>query len=395
MREMTNAYTVGFILEQTLGHRTHSANLQRNVAGNAMVHPVWGLIPWEASGVGAVIPGYRSNWTIRAGLRARTALRKMRRKSALDALFIHTQVPSVLLFDKIHQMPTVISLDATPAQYDALGAFYGHSADATWLENAKHRLNRLCFERARKLVTWSQWTADSLVADYGVSAGKIEVIPPGVNTDDWARPTSRSANTGTVKILFVGGDLKRKGGLVLLQAVQELRSDLHMQDRGEQIELHLVTRSEIQEEPGLFVYRTMQPNSDDLKALFHTSDIFCLPTFGDCLPMVLSEAGAAGLPLVATDVGAITEIVRHHDTGMLTAPGSVSDLVAALRTLALNPELRLRLGDNARSLIRRHHDAARNANRLLVLIRQTVDEARLADPATPRRADIEMGHGHG
>ncbi len=391
----TDPYTVGFILEQTLGHRTHSANLQHNVARDPTVNAVWGPVPWETTGVGALIPGYRSNWTLRAGIRARSILRDMRRQRALDALFIHTQVPAVLLFDKITQLPTVISLDATPLQYDALGAFYGHTRDASWLENAKHRMNRLCFDRASRLVTWSQWAADSLVDDYGAVSNKIEVIPPGVNTDDWARPTPRSATTGPVRILFVGGDLGRKGGLVLLQAVRELRNALDTDESGVQIELNLVTRSEVHVEPGVFVYRTMQPNSDVLKALFHASDIFCLPTFGDCLPMVLSEAGAAGLPLIATDVGAVSEIVRHHDTGLLIAPGSVSDLIAALRALALNPALRLRLGENARSLIRRHHDAARNANRLLNLIRQTVDEARMTESATSRRGDIEMEHGHG
>lgn len=392
---MTKPYTVGFILEQTLGHRTHSANLEHNVAGNPSVHAVWGPVPWETTGVAALFPGYRSNWTVRAGLRARSVLRDMRRNSALDALFIHTQVPAVFLVDQLPQIPTVISLDATPAQYDTLGAIYGHAKNGSWLESAKRRLNQVCFDRASRLVTWSRWTAESLVEDYGVSADKIEIIPPGVNIEDWERPEPKAGATNPVKILFVGGDLERKGGLVLLQAVRRLRNLLAQENSDIQIELHLVTHNEVREEPGVFVYNTMQPNSDELKALFHASDLFCLPTFGDCLPMVLSEAGAAGLPLVATDVGAIREIVRDHETGILVTPGSISDLVAALRTLAQNPEMRLCLGENARNLIRRHHDAAHNADRLLSLIQQTVDEARISEPASSRRAGIELGHGHG
>ncbi len=80
----------------------------------------------------------------------------------------------------------------------------------------------------------------------------------------------------------------------------------------------------------------MQPNSPELIDLYHRSDVFCLPTMGDCLPMVLSEAGAAGLPLVSTAVGAISEIVRDGDTGYLVTPGDVPTLTGRLRDLVVD-----------------------------------------------------------
>jgi glycosyltransferase involved in cell wall biosynthesis len=98
----------------------------------------------------------------------------------------------------------------------------------------------------------------------------------------------------------------------------------------------------------LFVYNDISPNSDHLKRLYHECDIFCLPTFGDCQPMVLSEAGAAGLPAVTTDVAAIPEIVRDGETGLLVPPGDAEALAAALRRLLCDEELRLRLGSGAR-----------------------------------------------
>lgn len=85
------------------------------------------------------------------------------------------------------------------------------------------------------------------------------------------------------------------------------------------VELHLVTKDRIPPQPGVFAYYDLEPNSPALKRLFFESDIFCLPTLGDCLPMVLSEAGAAGLPLVASRVAAVPEIVRE-DTGLLATP---------------------------------------------------------------------------
>lgn len=397
MSDETNTYTVGFMLEQTLGHVTHCANLQQNVPNDPTVAALWGLVPWEVEGWAAQVPGYRNNWTLRAGLRARSILGNMQRQSRLDALFFHTQVPAVLLSDQLSRFPSVISLDATPLQYDTLSDVYGHNRSAGWLEQQKKRLNRICFQRARRLVTWSNWTAQSLIEDYGVPAAKISVIPPGVNTDAWQRPSPRLHNSdkGLVKILFVGGDLWRKGGQNLLEAFHYLRAELDGAGSETQIELHLVTRADLQNEPGIFVYRDMQPNSAELKSLFQACDVFCLPTLGDCLPMVLSEAGAAGLPLISTDVGAIKEIVRHEQTGLLIEPHSVAALVVALRSLVQQPALRLQLGENALKLVRRQYDAPHNTNRLLDVIKQTVDEARVTNAAKSPAAKLQIGHRHG
>jgi glycosyltransferase involved in cell wall biosynthesis len=60
-------------------------------------------------------------------------------------------------------------------------------------------------------------------------------------------------------------------------------------------EVHIVTRSEVVDEPGLHVYRDLGPNDPALIELYHDCDVFCLPTMSDCLPMVLSEAGAAAI----------------------------------------------------------------------------------------------------
>ena len=112
---------VGFIVEQALGHATYAQNLQRFATLDGDVETTWGLIPFEVGGLGARVPLYRSNWTVRAGWRARRRLAAMVREGPLDALLIHTQVPAVLASDWVRRVPTVVSLDATPLQYDELG----------------------------------------------------------------------------------------------------------------------------------------------------------------------------------------------------------------------------------------------------------------------------------
>ena len=63
------SYEFGFLLEQSLGHVTHTKNLLTNVALDPEVHAHWGLIDFEATGIAGRIPVYPSNWTVRAGAR--------------------------------------------------------------------------------------------------------------------------------------------------------------------------------------------------------------------------------------------------------------------------------------------------------------------------------------
>ena len=166
---------VGFVLEQALGHITHSLNLQANAPKDATILPYWMLIPWRMNGFESKIPFYRSNWTVRAGWRANRALGKLARETRLDALFFHTQVPAILASKWVEKIPSIISLDATPLQFDELGDSYQHKPGPAWLEKFKWRMNRDCFCAAKHLIAWSQWTKNGLVRDYEVPGEKVTV----------------------------------------------------------------------------------------------------------------------------------------------------------------------------------------------------------------------------
>ena len=363
---------MGFVVEQALGHRTHAENLQQAVPGDPEIEARWGLVPYEVTGWAARLPVYGSNWTVRAGLRARRLIAAMDREAPLQALFVHTQVPAVLAAGWLRRVPGVVSLDATPLQYDSLGESYGHAQGAAWLERLKWRLNRRAFEGARHLVAWSAWARDGLAEGYGVDPARVSVIPPGVHTRQWARAEPRRAHAGPLRVLFVGGDLERKGGTLLLEAVRSLRATTP-------IELDLVTRSALATEAGVRVHHGMQGNSPELRALYHAADVFCLPTSGDCLPMVLAEAAASGLPSIATSVAAIPEIVQDGVTGFLVRRGDGQGLAEALRRLAEDASLRLALGERAAALAVAEHDAGRNAARILAILKRVA-----TDGAAPR-----------
>jgi glycosyltransferase involved in cell wall biosynthesis len=281
-------------------------------------------------------------------------------------MFVHTQVPAVLLTDVMRRVPTIVSVDATPLQYDELGRHYGHHAGSRRVEDVKRRMNTHCFRAAHHVVTWSDWTKQDLVRRYEVPPQKITVIPPGVNLARWSPPGEHPRpDDAPIAFLFVGGDFERKGGRDLLGAFRALRAE--RQD----IELHVVTSAAVDAEPGVQVHRGLTPNDPALIALYHRADVFCLPTLGDCLPMVLSEAGACGLPLVSTDVGAIHEIVVDDVTGLLVPPSDGAALLVALRHLAADASLRERLGAAAHAHVSARYRAESNVEQLVELLVDT------------------------
>lgn len=367
------------VLEQTLGHVTHGDNLMSILPTVAGCAPVFVLVPFDLAGWRRHVPGIR-NWTIRAGLRARRQVRTVLKGGMRpDVCFVHTQVPAIVMGRAPLGVPLVVSLDATPIQYDSLGEHYAHEVGPAASERMKYALNRRCLRRARHIVAWSQWTRTSLVHDYGIDPDDVTVIPPGVNTARWSTGRSpvdeAAADTSgdPVRILFVGGDLERKGGRQLLAAFATVRGEL-----GDRVELHLVTRSHVEPRIGVHLH-SMAPNSEELIGLYHRCDIFCLPTFGDCLPLVLAEAGAAGLALVTTDVGAISEIVHDEITGLLVPVGDTNALAVALHRLVEDPALRARLATAANRLVLDEHDATVNATRLAAVLR--IAAGRSSSPA--------------
>jgi glycosyltransferase involved in cell wall biosynthesis len=253
----------------------------------------------------------------------------------------------------------VVSVDATPLQMDAMGSWYNHGTSSRALERAKTRLYRRTFQRAEALVSWSEWAAASLEADYGVPAAKITVAHPGASTPFFELP--RTARGGRPRILFVGGDFARKGGPTLLQAFAPL---------AERADLTIVSGDTVPTLPGVTVERDVKPGTARLFDAYAAADIFCFPTRGDCTPLVLGEAMAAGLPVITTRVGSNEETLQRGRGGILVEPDNVRQLSEALTRLVDNPGERNSLGAAARSIARERLDARKNGGRIFDLLRR-------------------------
>lgn len=333
-------------MEQTLGSVTHYLNLRQNDDALAGCKPNWLPVEYQ--------PG-KLPWTVNGSLIARRELGPV--VSDVDAIFIHTTTLAPLCVDYFRRKPTVLSSDGTPLNKRTMRAAYGLKPEWRAAESAKRLLYREVFAQARGFVAWSHWTKQSFVEDYGCAESDVTVIPPGI---DCSRFVVGDRAHELPRLLFVGGDFERKGGDLLLKVFRERL-------RGK-AELLLVTGAPIAAEPGVRLYSGLKPNSEELLELYRTSDIFVLPTRGDCYPLVCMEALASGLPMVATRVGGIPDMVQQGKTGYLVEVDDAGGLGDALLALIENPAERQAMSEQCRQDALSRFDARKNARRLFEFI---------------------------
>ncbi|MES2992936.1 MAG: glycosyltransferase family 4 protein [Pseudomonadota bacterium] len=220
---------------------------------------------------------------------------------------------------------------------------------------------------------FSHWGARILTRDCGVPSEKVEAIHVGMDLELWrsiprpVRPSDRR-----LRLLFVGGDFVRKGGPLLLEVFQA-----HFQNVAE---LHLVTKQAPRQLPeSVHVHADFSPNDERLRQLYARSDLLVIPTTADIGPLwVCLEAMSAGMPIISTEVGAATEVVRNGDTGFSIKVGDGEALRQAIQTLYDHPDMCHQLGWRGRALIESNYNAAINVPLIIRKMKTQVDRHRKA-----------------
>lgn len=351
---------IGFVLEQSLGHVAYGMSLKRALADRRDFEPVWLEVPFEPGDFGK-LPWVGRNWTLRGSYRAWAALRRACAERPFDALFVNTQTIGLFSGGFMKRIPTLLSLDATPRNYDELAPWYGDRVHPTPVERAKLWAHRSVMRHVSWFTTWSEWAKRSLEQDYGVDGQRVTVLPPGTMLSNYPAPgTKGPRREGPLRLLFVGGDFKRKGGDLLVDVVRR-----HL--RGA-VELHLVTAAELPAEAGVFVHRGLKPHSPELLRLYREADVFVLPTRGDCLAVVLGEAMASELPIITTRVGAHAEAVEDGKSGFLLDKDDADGLRDRIQRLVNEPELLRSMARRSREIGEERFDMHKNANRIADLL---------------------------
>jgi glycosyltransferase involved in cell wall biosynthesis len=88
-------------------------------------------------------------------------------------------------------------------------------------------------------------------------------------------------------------------------------------------------------------------HSEDIRPWYKSASVLLFPSENEGFGRVIVEAMACGLPIVATNSGAVPEIVRHNEDGILASPGDTDELADAVREILTNNSLRKRFGESA------------------------------------------------
>ena len=271
-------------------------------------------------------------------------------------------------FDAVHVVPQLYGLGVVDAAART-GTPFTTLCDATVLQEKGELGGRTRAEVARRwrplldaerkvfgaadlVVAASAWAAEGIVGEYGVTPDRLLTSPfaiaPGANGE---RPLADPANPRP-RIVFVGSDWKRKGGDRLLR--------WHQQHWSDTTELHLCTPVAPPSGSRNVFHHAAMSRDQVVTRLLPSMDVFVLPTWNDMSPHVVGEAAAAGLPVVASAIGGITEMVVDGTSGLLLAPSDEQGFIEALNRLLGDPELRRKMGTAARHHVERNTGEAAN-----------------------------------
>jgi glycosyltransferase involved in cell wall biosynthesis len=363
-------YHFGFLMSQVAGHITNYRNLRSITEMDPQIRANWheirhfrpgGSIEKIREHILPFVSDYYSGIT-RASLEIRRAL-----SEPYDAI-LHNTTESVFFARQLRRIPTMFDFDATPAQIDRMEE-YDKGAAPSFTDGIKYRLWRNMVQSMRLLQAWSHWARDSVVNEYAIPAERVVINPPGVDLDYWRpRAGTPKQHDDPLRILFVGGDFQRKGGELLLEWY---RAGSHPD-----VELHIVTREPVSSGSGVYVYHDMKPNSAALLKLYQQSDLFVLPSKGECFGIATVEAMAAGLPVIASTEGGIADIIDSGRNGYIVTTNDVVALGSAIEAILASPQKREMMGRESRLIAEQRFDLRRNTQRTLQTLKQIADEHR-------------------
>ncbi len=267
---------------------------------------------------------------------------RVERQRQFDVLCLHGWESVVAFRDLAKRMPAAVMLDAVPATLDRqIRLRAGGSWKRLLAHQVHHRALRAVTGRIECWLPMASECAASLEHDYGVDPERCLVTLSPQDIGWWAFPRRRFAPPW--RALFIGNDFERKGGEFLLQ--------LYAGHLADACTLTIVSNDPVLEGRRLptGVEWIRGATKDRVRAAYWNSDIFLFPTRQDYGPHVVAEAAAAGLPSIATNVGAVPDLIQDGESGyVLPREASLEQWAERVQGLFAEPEALRRMSGRAR-----------------------------------------------
>jgi colanic acid/amylovoran biosynthesis glycosyltransferase len=255
-------------------------------------------------------------------------------------------------------------------------SFTGHANDI-FVEKPDQRLPLgQLIQDAEFVATETDFSTQYLQTRFPESAGKIHRVYNGLNLDPFRLA---DPGAGSLEMIAIGRLIPKKGFSALIQACNMLASKglrVHCRIVGAGPE-HVPLRQLIDQLAlGKFVELTGPKAQPEIVEMLAKSNLFVFPAVEDGtgdrdnLPTVIIEAMASGLPVVATGLGGIGEIVTHRSNGLIVPEGDINALADAIAFLTEHADLRKSYGQNGLAVVKERFTAETTVKGLVELFKR-------------------------
>ena len=243
-------------------------------------------------------------------------------------------------------------IDGTLNEYfDGYSAFDTAEIDQAVVRRA-FAIEREGYESCRKIVVMSRRTATNIIEDYDVPPDKVHIVPPGANISE--RLLSRldnlpercpRADQRRLVVGFIGLYPERKGLPTISEAVQLLRH------AGYDVCLHIIGKcpTEISKRDGVTYHGMIDKSAqmDRFLEILYNIDVGCMLSRAELTGIALVEFLRMGIPIIATDVGGIPDIVELGAGQLVTPEVTPADLAQHFARLIDEPHWLVELQESA------------------------------------------------
>lgn len=297
----------------------------------------------------------------------RAAQRIVRERHAYDVVNLHAPWGCIYgswrrLLHPSGAPPYMMTMQGSEERFSRAMAWEhgkGRASNFGWKNRFWHRIYH------QSMYDWSIRTADfgavanreaSVMAElkYNREPGRIRYVPNGVGEEFFA--DRNYVLRSPLRLLYVGTWLDRKGVFYLAESFGLLARE------NSSVSLTVAGCSNSEGEvkssfaPAIRDRVSVVPfvRRSEMPSVYASHDIFVFPSLVEGMPLTLLEAMASGMPVVTTASSGMRDVVEDGFNGLLVPPANISELVAAIRKLCGNAEIRCRLGHEAQNTMRRY-----------------------------------------
>lgn len=230
----------------------------------------------------------------------------------------------------------------------ALGDIFDHPNTAFSLPtNVLYRhAAKVSYRMASLVVAVGQQLRQRAI-ECGASPDRVCVIPNGIDLEHISSLRKSAAirkKSSALRLLYVGRLSPEKGVDILLRSLADIRQcSIHLQVIGDGPEKkflqNLASELEIVDQIEFMGH----VSEAVLWESYNSSDIAIIPSYADALPLVSLEAQAFGLPVIASNIGGLPDVIENGVNGVLVPAGDVNALSAVIKSMHDDPEMRQRM----------------------------------------------------